>query len=51
MSKDEVLKALQDIKESYALIDITPEDENSSESRGEQGERIVEADEDGDRQE
>jgi hypothetical protein len=51
MSKDEVLKALQDIKESYALIDITPEDENSSESRGEQGERVVEADEDGDRQE
>lgn len=51
MSKDEVLKALQDIKESYALIDITPEDENSSESRSEQGERLVEADENGDRQE
>jgi hypothetical protein len=32
MSKDEVLKALEEIKNSYApvTIDITPEDENTS---------------------
>jgi phage terminase small subunit len=52
MSKDEVLKALQDIKDSYALTDITPstEDENSPEGRSESRGRLVEIDEIGHRQ-
>jgi phage terminase small subunit len=50
MSKDEVLKALEDIKQSYApiTIDITPEEPDNSANRSKARERLVEDDEGGD---
>jgi len=50
MSKDEVLKALKEIKQSYApiTIDITPEGESNSQNRDKARGRLLEADEDGD---
>ena len=50
MSKDEVLKALKEIKQSYApvTIDITPEGESNSQNRHKARSRLLEADEDGD---
>ena len=48
MSKEDVLKALEEIKEGYApiTIDVTPEREADSEDSPEEGERSVENDED-----
>jgi len=53
MSKDEVLKALKEIKQSYApiTIDITPERESNSQNRNKARGRLLEADEDGDGEE
>jgi len=50
MSKDEVLKALQELKESYApiTIDVTPEGESNSGNRRKARKRLLEADEGGD---
>ena len=50
MSKDEVLKALKEIKQSYApiTIDVTPEGESNSQNRDKARGRLLEADEDGD---
>ena len=50
MSKDEVLKALKEIKQSYApvTIDITPEGESNTQNRHKARSRLLEADEDGD---
>ena len=47
MSKDEVLKALEEIKQSYApfTIDVTPERSSDAADRAPEGERLVEADE------
>lgn len=47
MSKDEVLKALKELKESYApiTIDITSEGESNSSNRRKARKRILEADE------
>ena len=50
MSKDEVMKALQEIKQSYApvTIDVTPEGESNSSNRAKARGRLLAADEDGD---
>ena len=50
MSKDEVLKALKEIKQSYApiTIDVTPEGESNSQNRDKARSRLLEADENGD---
>ena len=49
ISKDEVLKALKEIKQSYApiTIDVTPERESNSQNRDKARGRLLEADEDG----
>lgn len=49
MSKDEVLKALKEIKQSYApiTIDVTPERESNSQNRDKARSRLLEADENG----
>jgi hypothetical protein len=49
MSKDEVLKALEEIKQSYApiTIDITPEEPDNTANRRKARKRLVEADERG----
>jgi hypothetical protein len=48
MSKDEVLKALEEIKQSYApfTIDVTPERSSDAADRAPEGKRLVETDED-----
>jgi len=50
MSKDEVLKALEEIKQSHApiTIDITPEESDNSANRGKARKRLVEDNERGD---
>ena len=50
MSKDEVLKALQEIKQSYApiTIDVTPEGQNNPQNRDKARVRLLANDEDGD---
>jgi hypothetical protein len=50
MSKDEVLKALKEIKQSYApiTIDVTPEGESNPQNRDKARSRLLEADENGD---
>ena len=50
MSKDEVLKALEEIKQSYApiTIDITPEEPDNTSNRRKARKRLVEDDEGGD---
>ena len=50
MSKDEVLRALKEIKQSYApiTIDVTPEGESNPQNRDKARSRLLEADEDGD---
>jgi len=50
MSKDEVLKALQEIKQSYApiTIDITPEGQSNSQNRDKARVRLLANDEKGD---
>ena len=50
MSKDEVLKALEDIKQSYApvTINITPEEKDNTQNRGKARERLLQADAGGD---
>ena len=47
MSKEEVLKALQELKESYApvTINITPEGKSNSGNRGKARKRLLETDE------
>ena len=49
MSKDEVMKALKEIKQTYApvTIDITPEGESNTQNRAKARGRILEPDEDG----
>ena len=49
MSKDEVLKALEEIKQSYApiTIDITPEEPDNTANRSKARKRLVETDEGG----
>jgi len=49
MSKDEVVKALNDLKETYApvTINITPEENDNADNRDKARERILSADEDG----
>jgi len=49
MSKDEVMKALQEIKQTYApvTIDITPEGESNTQNRAKARGRILEPDADG----
>ena len=49
MSKDEVLKALEEIKQSYApiTIDITPEEQDNTANRSNARKRLVETDERG----
>lgn len=49
MSKDEVMKALQEIKQTYApvTIDITPEGESNTQNRAKARSRILEPDADG----
>ena len=49
MSKDEVLKALEEIKQSYApiTIDITPEEPDNTANRSKARTRLVETDERG----
>ena len=49
MSKDEVVKALNDLKETYApvTINITPEENDNAYNRDKARERILSADEDG----
>ena len=49
MSKDEVLKALEEIKQSYApiTIDITPEEQDNTANRSKARKRLVETDERG----
>lgn len=53
MSKDEVLKALEEIKQSHApiTIDITPEEPDNSANRGKARKRLVEDNERGDSEE
>jgi phage terminase small subunit len=48
MSKDEVMKALKEIKQTYApvTIDITPEGESNTQNRAKARGRILESDED-----
>jgi len=50
MSKDEVLRALKEIKQSYApiTIDVTPEGESNPQNRDKARSRLLEADENGD---
>jgi hypothetical protein len=50
MSKDEVLKALEDIKQSYApvTINITPEENDNTQNRGKARERLLQANAGGD---
>jgi len=50
MSKDEVMNALKEIKQSYApiTIDVTPERESNPQNRDKARGRLLEADEDGD---
>lgn len=50
MSKDEVLKALKEIKQNYApvTIDITPERQGDSQNRSKARSRLLERDEAGD---
>ena len=50
MSKDEVMKALEELKQSNGevIIDITPQRTGDTDDRGEQGERVLEDDESGD---
>tara|TARA_R110002050_G_scaffold50163_6_gene116063 strand:- start:2034 stop:2642 length:609 start_codon:yes stop_codon:yes gene_type:complete len=50
MNKDEVLKALKELKQTYApiTIDVTPERESNSQNRDKARSRLLEADEDGD---
>jgi hypothetical protein len=47
MSKEEVLKALQELKESYApiTIDVTPEGKGNTQNRGKARKRLLETDE------
>ena len=49
MSKDEVMKALQEIKQTYApvTIDITPEGESNTQNRAKARSRLLEPDADG----
>jgi phage terminase small subunit len=53
MSKDEVLNALKEIKQSYApiTIDVTPEGESNSQNRDKARGRLLEADEEWDAEE
>ena len=53
MSKDEVLNALKEIKQSYApiTIDVTPEGESNPQNRDKARSRLLEADEDWDAKE
>jgi len=53
MSKEEVLKALQEIKQTYApiTIDVTPEGESNSQNRDKARSRLLAHDEDGDGEE
>jgi phage terminase small subunit len=53
MSKDEVLNALKEIKQSYApiTIDVTPEGESNPQNRDKARGRLLEADEDWDAKE
>ena len=53
MSKDEVMLALKEIKQTYApiTIDITPEGESNSQNRDKARGRLVADDEDGDSEE
>jgi phage terminase small subunit len=53
MSKDEVLNALKEIKQSYApiTIDVTPEGESNPQNRDKARGRLLEADEDWDAEE
>tara|TARA_R110002020_G_scaffold228223_3_gene438942 strand:+ start:2576 stop:3184 length:609 start_codon:yes stop_codon:yes gene_type:complete len=50
MNKDEVLKALKELKQTYApiTIDVTPQRESNSQNRDKARSRLLEADEDGD---
>jgi phage terminase small subunit len=50
MSKDEVMLALKEIKQSYApiTIDVTPEGESNTQNRNKARGRLMEADESGD---
>ena len=49
MSKDDVLKALEEIKQSYApiTIDVTPEGQTNSSNRDKARVRLLANDEDG----
>jgi hypothetical protein len=49
MSKEEVLKALKELKENYApiTVDISPEGEGNSQNRGKARERLLAADQEG----
>ena len=49
MSKDEVMKALQEIKQTYApvTIDITPQGESNTQNRAKARSRLLEPDADG----
>ena len=53
MSKEEVLKALKEIKQTYApiTIDVTPEGESNSQNRDKARSRLLAHDEDGDGEE
>ena len=53
MSKEDVMKALEEIKQTYApvTIDITPEGEDNSQNRAKARSRIVATDEEGDGEE
>ena len=50
MSKDEVMLALKEIKNSYApiTIDVTPEGESNTQNRNKARGRLMETDESGD---
>jgi phage terminase small subunit len=50
MSKDEVLKALEEVKQQYApiTIDVTPEGKSNSQNRDKARSRLMANDEDGD---
>jgi hypothetical protein len=47
MSKDDVLKALEEIKQSYApvTINITPKEKKNASNRGKARSRLLQADE------
>jgi len=53
MSKDEVMLALKEIKQTYApiTVDITPERESNTQNRNKARSRLMEADEGGDSEE